>query len=105
TPKFLSENRRYWVVIAAVAAAVITPTPDALTMLVMMVPLLLLYEMGIILAKLVGKRSRGTPESADAATTALMVLLLSGLAFTPARAQGPPGLPPLPSGFQDSTRA
>lgn len=45
---FLSKNRRYAMLLSAVIAAVITPTPDAFTMLLVMVPLYLLYEISIV---------------------------------------------------------
>lgn len=51
TPQFLSKNRRFAIIIIAVAAAVITPTPDPFNMGLVMLPLLLMYETGIILAK------------------------------------------------------
>src|SRR5207249_4327638 len=43
TPRFLAKNRRYAIVLSAVAAALLSP-PDAVSMIVMLVPLLLLYE-------------------------------------------------------------
>lgn len=52
TPQFLWKNARYAVVIIAIAAALITPTPDPLNMSLVMAPLLILYGMGILLAKL-----------------------------------------------------
>ena len=52
TPQFLSQNRRIAVVIIAIVAAVITPTPDPFNMGLVMLPLLLMYELGILLAKL-----------------------------------------------------
>jgi sec-independent protein translocase protein TatC len=51
TPQFLSQNRRYAILIIAVVAAVITPTPDPFNMGLVMLPLLLMYEVGILLAK------------------------------------------------------
>jgi len=50
----LSRYRRHAIVAIAVIAAVITPTPDPFNMLVVMLPLLLLYEVGVWLAKLAG---------------------------------------------------
>jgi len=47
TPKFLWKNMRYAILIIAILSAVITPTPDATTMLVFMVPMILLYFVGI----------------------------------------------------------
>lgn len=55
TPKFLSTNRRYAIVIIAVVAAVITPTPDPFNMGIVMLPLLAMYEIGIVLAKIAYK--------------------------------------------------
>jgi len=52
TPEFLSKNRRIAVLIIAIIAAVITPTPDPFNMGLVMLPLLLMYELGILLAKL-----------------------------------------------------
>lgn len=52
TPQFLTRNRKFAVLIIAVVAAVITPTPDPFNMGLVMVPLLLMYEIGILLAKL-----------------------------------------------------
>lgn len=48
---FLVKNTRWAFLITAVLAAVLTPTPDPLTMLVVMVPLFLLYLLGVLLAK------------------------------------------------------
>ncbi len=49
---FLWKNARYAVVIIAIAAALITPTPDPLNMSLVMAPLLVLYALGIVLAKM-----------------------------------------------------
>src|SRR3989442_12804799 len=56
TPQFLARNRRYAIVISAVASALLAP-PDAVSMVLMMVPLWLLYEVGIWCAW-VGERRR-----------------------------------------------
>ncbi len=52
SPEFLWKNARYAVVIIAIAAALITPTPDPLNMSLVMAPLLVLYGLGMGLAKL-----------------------------------------------------
>jgi len=52
TPQFLSQNRRYAILVIAVIAAVITPTPDPFNMGLVMLPLLIMYELGILLARL-----------------------------------------------------
>lgn len=48
----LSKNRKYAIIVIAVVAAVITPTVDPVNMALVMLPLILLYELGIILAKM-----------------------------------------------------
>jgi sec-independent protein translocase protein TatC len=45
---FLRAKRKYAVVVLALVAAIITPTPDAITMVVMLIPLVLLYEISIV---------------------------------------------------------
>jgi sec-independent protein translocase protein TatC len=52
TPQMLSRNRKFAILAIAVIAAVITPTPDPFNMMVVMVPLIVLYEIGVLLAKL-----------------------------------------------------
>jgi sec-independent protein translocase protein TatC len=46
TPQWLRKNRRYALLVLAVASAFITPQ-DAVSMLLMLIPLYLLYELGI----------------------------------------------------------
>ena len=55
-----SSVRKFAYVAIAAAAAIITPTPDAFNMLLVMAPLALLYEFGVLLAKLGGKKSEPT---------------------------------------------
>lgn len=52
TPKFLSENRKYAVVIIFIIGAVFTP-PDIITQCLMAIPLIFLYELSIILSRFV----------------------------------------------------
>ena len=52
TPAMLSRYRRYAILVIAVISAVITPTPDPFNMILVMGPLILLYEIGILLARL-----------------------------------------------------
>ncbi|PYU05862.1 MAG: twin-arginine translocase subunit TatC [Acidobacteria bacterium] len=56
TPKFLWKNFRYAILIIAVVAAVITPTPDATTMLIFMAPMVGLYFVGIAVSSVVTRR-------------------------------------------------
>jgi sec-independent protein translocase protein TatC len=58
TPGFLWRNFRYAVLIIAMVAAIVTPTPDALTMLVFMTPMIGLYLLGIVVAAAVVRRKR-----------------------------------------------
>jgi sec-independent protein translocase protein TatC len=58
SPEQLSSNRRYAVLVIAIIAAAL-PGVDPVTMLIEMVPLLLLYELSILLARLFGSRSGG----------------------------------------------
>lgn len=58
TPKMLLRFRKFAVLINAIIAAVVTPTPDPINMMIVMVPLMLLYELGIVLARvaLIGRQ-------------------------------------------------
>lgn len=59
TPKFLWENFRYAILVISVVAAVVTPTPDALTMLIFMAPMVGLYFLGMAVSwAVVRKRER-----------------------------------------------
>ncbi len=53
---FLSGGRRYAVVIILIIAAVLTPTPDVFTQLLLAVPMYALYEVSIIVVRLTGRR-------------------------------------------------
>ena len=55
TPKFLSTKRKHAVVLILIAAATLTP-PDVITQCFMAVPLMLLYETGIIFSKIAYKK-------------------------------------------------
>jgi sec-independent protein translocase protein TatC len=52
---FLREKRRYAIVLMAFIAAVITP-PDLLSMLMLLVPLCLLYEVSIVLVGIIARK-------------------------------------------------
>lgn len=52
TPKTLAKNRKYAILIAFVAAAILTPTPDAFNQTLMAVPMIVLYEAGILVSRL-----------------------------------------------------
>jgi sec-independent protein translocase protein TatC len=54
----MRKTRKYAAVGLMIAAAVITPTPDAISMLVVWAPMYLLYELGLLLARLVARSKR-----------------------------------------------
>jgi sec-independent protein translocase protein TatC len=56
TPKFLWKNFRYAILIITVIAAIVTPTPDATTMLIFMAPMVGLYFLGIAVSAVVTRR-------------------------------------------------
>jgi len=64
TPKFMMKNFRYAMLLITVAAAIVTPTPDATTMLVFMAPMVALYFVGVLVSYVVlrGKRKRKLAE-------------------------------------------
>ncbi len=56
TPKFLMKNFRYAILVIAILAAILTPTPDATTMLVFMAVLVALYFVGVAVSWVVVRR-------------------------------------------------
>ena len=67
TVEKLKEFRGYFVVLAFIIAAVITP-PDVVSQLALAIPMCFLYELGIWASKLFVKHSRTPEESGEAAT-------------------------------------
>ena len=61
SPQFLRKQRRYALLVIAIVAAVLTP-PDPISMMLMMVPLLVLYEFSIWVALLVWKPKNAEPQ-------------------------------------------
>ena len=55
TPQTLAKHRKYAILIAFVVAAILTPTPDAFNQTLMALPMIVLYEVGIIVARIVVK--------------------------------------------------
>lgn len=54
TRRFYEKNRRYALLLIALIAALLTPTPDIVNMLLMGGPLYLLYESGILILRVLG---------------------------------------------------
>ena len=57
TAGFLWRNIKYAALIICIAAAILTPTPDAVTMALVAGPMLGLYILGILVALVFGRRS------------------------------------------------
>lgn len=65
TPRLLGRFRRFAILLAFVAAAIITPTFDPVNQTLVAVPIIVLYELGILLARvgqLLRKRSQNDTE-------------------------------------------
>lgn len=56
TAEFMRNSRRYAIVVILIIAAIITPTPDVLTMLTVSFPMFILYEFSILIAARIQKR-------------------------------------------------
>ena len=54
---FLKTNRKYAILIFFIVAAILTPTPDVVSQTMLAVPLMALYEISILGARLFGKKS------------------------------------------------
>lgn len=64
TPEFLAEKRRYAIAAITITSAVITPGDVITITLLMMVPLIILYEVSIVLSRVMFRR-RATPAALE----------------------------------------
>lgn len=64
TPQFLSRNRKYAILVNFTIAAILTPTPDLFNQALMALPMCLLYEVGILAARILVKKSAVTSQEA-----------------------------------------
>jgi sec-independent protein translocase protein TatC len=62
--KMLSKQRRFAILIIFIAAAILTPSPDALSQILMAIPLMFLYEVSIFVAKFAEKK-KARPENKE----------------------------------------
>lgn len=106
-PAELARFRRFAVVGAFIAGALLSPGTDLVSMIMMTIPLLLLYEIGYAGSVVIARRRRR-----KAAAVAALVVAALGLGSRPAAAQVPAQQrrPPLqaqqrPDSLQDTTRA
>jgi sec-independent protein translocase protein TatC len=67
TPAALAKNRKYAILGAFVASAILTPTPDAFNQALMAGPLIILYEVGIICARIFGRRPKAVAVTGSSA--------------------------------------
>jgi sec-independent protein translocase protein TatC len=58
TPKILAKFRKWAVLLTALIAAIVTPTPDPINMMIVMVPLYMLYEVGVLLTRFARPKQR-----------------------------------------------
>jgi sec-independent protein translocase protein TatC len=102
-PSELSRFRRFAVVLAFIAGAILSPGADLLSMVMMTVPLLLLYEIGFA-GSVVIRRRRAAKDRLAGGTVGLILLLC--MLGTPAEAQVPGQRRPLTraDSLRDSTR-
>ena len=66
-PDTLAKYRKFAVLGAFIIGAILTPTPDIFNQTILSVPIYLLYEIGILAARLFGKRKK--PESKELTET------------------------------------
>jgi sec-independent protein translocase protein TatC len=62
----LKKGRRYFIVLAFIIAAILTPTPDVINQTLMAVPMLLFYEVGIQVLVIFEKKRKREEEKAAA---------------------------------------
>jgi len=63
--KMLKKQRRYAILIIFIAAAILTPSPDAFSQIMMAIPLMFLYEISIFLSKYAEKKRTAATPAAD----------------------------------------
>ncbi|MEX1140448.1 MAG: twin-arginine translocase subunit TatC [Bacteroidota bacterium] len=65
TPAFMRHYRRHSIVVILIVSALVTPTPDPLTQVMLAVPMLLLYEISIFVSKLALKKAQEESDVTD----------------------------------------
>ncbi|HEY8195768.1 MAG TPA: twin-arginine translocase subunit TatC [Gemmatimonadales bacterium] len=87
-PSELRRFRRFAVVLAFIAGAILSPGADLLSMIMMTVPLLVLYEIGFAGSVVITRRRARTERAAGGTIGVILLLCLLG---SPAEAQVPAG--------------
>ena len=67
SPEWLAKRRKIWLVAAFIIGAMITPDPMPQTQIMVAIPLILLLELGILLARFVYKKKRDNPPASSGA--------------------------------------
>lgn len=65
TPSFMRHYRRHAIIVILIIAAVVTPTPDPVTQLILAIPMMALYEVSILVSRL--SQRKETPEESQPA--------------------------------------
>lgn len=65
TPKWLAEKRKYAVLIIFIIAALLTPGPDPVSQCLLGIPVYLLYEISILVSKMVRPRKKPADDDAE----------------------------------------
>jgi photosystem II stability/assembly factor-like uncharacterized protein len=101
TPDLLARYRKHAIMVNLILAAILTPTSDLFNLLLMAVPLIILYEVGILSARLFGRppaspaeemdESVKVPEGTAGRRILFFAVLVAGLAHGDALAQLNPG--------------
>lgn len=103
TPRGLNRFRKMAIILALILGAGLSPSPDVVTMLIMTVPLIALYEIGFLGTVIVSRR-----RARRGAATAAAVIVALALGAPGASAQRPlrpvtPRAPAADTGARDST--
>ncbi len=61
--KFLNRQRRFFILLNSILSALLTPTPDVFNLMLMMVPMQILYEIGVVVVYLTGRENLQKNES------------------------------------------
>ncbi|MGH7658690.1 MAG: twin-arginine translocase subunit TatC, partial [Gemmatimonadales bacterium] len=77
-PPMLARFRRYALVLACLAGALLSPGADVLSMIMMTVPLIFLYEVGYLGAVVIARRRRKAAARAGPIAGVILFLLLAG---------------------------
>ncbi|MGB7211221.1 MAG: twin-arginine translocase subunit TatC [Gemmatimonadales bacterium] len=110
TPRALNKFRKMAIILAMVAGAALSPSPDVVTMLIMTAPLIVLYEVGFLGTVIVSRRRA---RRAAAATAILFCFVMpwssagrldAQLPLQRPAAAAPRGANPADTGAADTTR-